>query len=74
MPTGQYRRRWEAVADDLREKIKSGRWQAGDRLPPISQLRETYAVSPGTIKTAISALSDEGLVRGVAGSGIYVNG
>ncbi|WP_445942297.1 GntR family transcriptional regulator [Pseudonocardia sp. T1-2H] len=74
MPTGQYERRWQVIAADLRAKIQAGRWQPGDRLPPMSQLQEEYDAAKGTVRFAINALRDEGLVTPRTGSGIYVNG
>lgn len=72
MPTGQYERPYQRIAADLRSKIESGRWQAGDRLPPLAHLREQYEASHNTVLRAIRVLESEGLVRGQAGSGIYV--
>ncbi|NWJ71714.1 winged helix-turn-helix transcriptional regulator [Pseudonocardia sp. ICBG1122] len=73
MPTGQYERPWQRIAADLRDKITAGRWQAGDRLPPLAQLREQYGASHNTVLRAIRHLEADGLVTGKAGSGIYIN-
>lgn len=74
MPTGQYERRWQVIAADLRAKIKAGRWQPGDRLPTMGQLQEEHDAAKGTVRLAINALREEGLVTTRTGSGIYVNG
>lgn len=68
----QYARPWRKIADDLRDKILSGRWQAGDRLPTEGQLATTYGVTRGTIRRATDWLQEQGLVKKKVGSGIYV--
>ncbi|ODU05555.1 MAG: hypothetical protein ABS81_07275 [Pseudonocardia sp. SCN 72-86] len=72
MPRGQYERRWQHIAADLRAKIESGRWHPGDRLPPTAQLQTDYDAAKGTVLRAISQLRDDGLVQTRSGSGIYV--
>ena len=74
MPTGQYERPYQRIAADLRFKIESGRWQPGDRLPPLVQLRKQYEASHNTVIRAVRLLEDDGLVKGETGSGIYVLG
>jgi 8-oxo-dGTP pyrophosphatase MutT (NUDIX family) len=68
----QYARPWRRIADDLRTKIASGRWQPDDRLPTMAQLQEQYGVAKGTIGNAIRQLREEGVVITRGASGIYV--
>ncbi|MEQ3551165.1 winged helix-turn-helix domain-containing protein [Pseudonocardia nematodicida] len=72
MPTGQYERPHQRITAELRDKITGGRWQVGDRLPPMAQLQAEYGVAKGTIQRALRQLEADGLVVGKAGSGIYV--
>ena len=74
MPTGQYERPYQAITADLREKLQSGRWQPGDRLPPMAQLQDQYGVAKGTVRRALDALKADGLITGKTGSGFYVTG
>lgn len=59
--------RWEAVASKLRGQIERGDLQAGDQLPPEAKLVEELDVSRATVRRALQALVDEGLVT--AGKG-----
>jgi GntR family transcriptional regulator len=60
------------IASDLREQILSGRYQPGDRLPPIPELVASYGVSRDTVRDAIGALTNEGLVTPLRGFGTIV--
>lgn len=59
--------RWEVVASRLRGQIERGDLQPGDQLPPEATLVEEAGVSRATIRRALQALVDEGLVT--AGKG-----
>ncbi|MFF8309553.1 GntR family transcriptional regulator [Streptomyces lydicus] len=64
--------RRHAIADDLREKISSGRIKAGERLPSEAQLASDYAVSTATLRNALGILHGEGLVEKIHGKGNFV--
>jgi GntR family transcriptional regulator len=57
----------------LREKIQSGHFAAGDRIPTEAELSEEYGVSRITVRQALSALEAEGLIRREAGRGTFVS-
>lgn len=63
---------WSQLAGILRRQIDRGDIAPGKLLPSISMLMQTYGVSDGTVKRAIGALRDEGLVETVPGRGSYV--
>jgi GntR family transcriptional regulator len=72
---------YERIAEDLRNKIKSGRLAAGARLTPEPGLQQEYSerpefssakVSRNTVRDAISLLVLEGLVEKRAGQGTFV--
>lgn len=63
---------WEQVAADLRREIRSGELGPGSRLPSEAELAEMYGVARGTVRTAIRALREEGLVIVRVGKGAYV--
>lgn len=65
---------WQQLADILRGQISRGEIRPGKLLPSIRTLMQTYGVSDGTVKRAIAALRDEGLVKSVTGRGTYVAG
>jgi len=57
------------VADDLRRDILSGEIPPGSRLPSEHELSSIYGVARVTIRSALSRLSEEGLVIVTRGRG-----
>jgi len=62
------------VAKDLGERIESGEFAIGDKLPIEAQLGETYNVSRTVVREAIAHLRSEGLVESRQGVGVFVSG
>jgi DNA-binding GntR family transcriptional regulator len=58
-----------AASDRYNDKMPCA---PGKLLPSISMLMQTYGLSDGTVKRALSALRDEGLIETVTGRGSYV--
>lgn len=56
----------------LREKILSGAFVAGDRLPTENELIQQYGVSRITVRQALTALAEEGLIERQQGRGTFV--
>jgi DNA-binding transcriptional regulator YhcF (GntR family) len=56
----------------LQEKITSGEFACGDRLPAIRKLTEQFDITYGTAMRGINRICEMGLVEKVPGSGIYV--
>ncbi len=56
----------------LREKITSGSFNGGERLPTEIELIEQYGVSRITVRQALKALSDDGLIERRQGRGTFV--
>ena len=63
--------RWRRVADKIKTAIAEG--TMGERLPPETELAETYGVNRHTVRRAIQSLSAEGLLRAERGRGTFVN-
>ena len=55
--------RYEIVAENLREDIRSGRLAIGDQVPPVDKLCGIYSVSRVTALRALQVLVKEGLVE-----------
>ena len=60
------------LADSLRDDIGAGRHPPGSTLPTEDELRERHGVSRHTIRQALQALKDEGLIASRAGVGTIV--
>lgn len=63
---------WRLVADGIERGIADGRFAAGDKLPGEMEIAETYRVNRHTVRRALAALAERGLVRAERGSGTYV--
>jgi GntR family transcriptional regulator len=60
------------LADIIRERIASGEYGPGAKLPTIDQVVRETGLSPMTIRRAMKVLADEGLVEVVPGRGSFV--
>ncbi|MGE9291012.1 MAG: GntR family transcriptional regulator [Puniceicoccales bacterium] len=60
------------IAENLREKILTGKITAGTELPPTAQLAERWNTSNSTAHIALKNLVKEGLLERRHGSGTYV--
>lgn len=66
-------RTFEDVISQIQESILQGKLKAGDKLPSERNLRETFMVSRGTLREALRALEQKGLITiktGVRGGAI----
>lgn len=61
------------IADDLREKIRDGRYPVDTRLPTQRDLAVEYKVTVQTISNAIGLLRREGIVRSESTTATIVN-
>jgi GntR family transcriptional regulator len=64
--------RAESVRMELSERISADQLAVGTRLPSEPQLAAELGVSRATVRDALRALEQEGLVRRVQGSGTFV--
>jgi GntR family transcriptional regulator len=63
---------WFQIAEKVREAIREGTLAPGDRLPTEQQFEEFFGVSRTTVRHALEALANEGLIDRVAGRGTFV--
>ncbi|MFF7856830.1 GntR family transcriptional regulator [Streptomyces sp. NPDC007904] len=56
----------QEIADILRERIRTGVLRAGDRLPTQAELAEEFGVERGTVRQALRALQEDGLLSNVS--------
>ncbi|WP_405937490.1 GntR family transcriptional regulator [Streptomyces sp. NBC_00726] len=60
------------IARLLRDRVVSGVWNVGDRLPSRAALSAEFGVGDNVVRRAQETLIAEGLLEGRAGSGTYV--
>lgn len=63
---------YRELADALREQIRSGELQPGDKLPSAGEMARTWGMNRNTVIRALSTLEGEGLVIGERGRGTFV--
>jgi len=63
----------EHAVDKIRERIVSGAWSAGDRLPKESELAAELGISRNSLREAVRALSQLRVLEVRQGDGTYVS-
>ena len=63
---------WTGIAAVLRSEIADGARRAGDRMPTEAALAARFGVNRHTVRRALAALAEEGLVRSRRGAGSFV--
>lgn len=64
--------RYVAVADEIVDRITSGAYRVGDRLPSQQQLARELSVSLTTLRSAVELLQERGYLRSDHGLGTFV--
>ncbi len=63
---------WTAIHETLSGEIAQGHYAPGDRLPTEAQLAERFGVNRHTVRRALGALAEEGIVHAKRGAGVFV--
>jgi GntR family phosphonate transport system transcriptional regulator len=63
---------WRQIADAVRLDIVGGKLASGDRLPTEAILAERFSANRHTVRRALAALADEGVVAAEQGRGTFV--
>jgi GntR family transcriptional regulator len=63
---------YEQLAGILRERIRTGAYPRGRKIPPLLALEREFGLSSMTVRRAVHTLADEGLLRIVPGRGTFV--
>jgi DNA-binding LacI/PurR family transcriptional regulator len=64
--------KYKLIYDQLRESLRIGTYELGDRLPSEFELVEQFHASRPTVSRALAQLESEGLVERRAGAGTFV--
>ena len=65
--------RYETLAGELEESIRTGLLRPGDRLPSVRRSSRSRGISPSTVFEAYYLLEARGLIRARSRSGYYVS-
>lgn len=63
---------WARIHATLRDDLASGRYAPGDRLPSEAALATRFSANRHTVRRALAALAEAGLVHARQGAGVYV--
>ena len=63
---------WSAISDTLRTEIAQGAYRPGARLPTEAELSTRFGVNRHTLRRALAALAESGVVVSRRGSGVFV--
>lgn len=63
---------YHQVEVDMRQRVESGEWQRGEKIPTEAELCTIYGASRVTIREAVRRLTDDGLLVPRRGSGTFV--
>jgi GntR family phosphonate transport system transcriptional regulator len=63
---------WRQIADRIRLAISNGDYDATGMVPPETALAAEFGVNRHTVRSALAALAEEGLVRAVQGRGTMI--
>jgi GntR family transcriptional regulator len=64
--------RYLQLATLFRNRIATGEWPVGGRIPNVADLAEEFSVARGTIREAMDVLDAEGLVERIRAKGSFV--
>ena len=60
------------IADHITERIISGTWAEGERIPSIREMSEDIEVNPNTVMRSYGYLQDLGIIYNQRGIGYFV--
>jgi GntR family phosphonate transport system transcriptional regulator len=63
---------WRQIADRIRQAISAGAYDETGMVPPETVLALQFGVNRHTVRSAIAALAQEGIVRAVQGRGTLI--
>ena len=63
---------WSSITAALREEIATGTYAQGSKLPTEAQLALRFGVNRHTVRRALGALAEAGLVQPRRGAGVFV--
>ena len=68
-----YAPKYVQIQNYILQKIESGEYTAGDKIPSEIELARQFDVSRLTVNTAVKELANSGIVERVQGKGTFIN-
>lgn len=65
-------KKFERIYEELKQRITTGLWQKGCKIPSENQLCSEFMCSRGTLRKALEILADDGLINAQHGKGVFV--
>lgn len=65
---------WQQIRTDLMEDIRARRVMPGGKLPTEAELARRFGVNRHTVRRALAAMREDGLVHARRGAGVFVTG
>ncbi|MGV8989040.1 MAG: phosphonate metabolism transcriptional regulator PhnF [Cypionkella sp.] len=63
---------WSSIAEALKAEIGGGSYGPGAKLPTEAQLAQRFGVNRHTVRHALAALAEAGMVQSRRGAGVFV--
>lgn len=63
---------WAAIEGTLRSEISQGLYRPGDKLPTEAAFAARFGVNRHTVRQALAAMADAGIVHARRGAGVFV--
>ncbi len=63
---------YQRLRDEIAGRIAAGDWLPGSVIPTEAELTQTYGIATGTVRKAVDALVNEGLLQRRQGRGTFV--
>ncbi len=64
--------KYELIMEAIIQKIETGKWKEGHKIPSETELMEEYDTSRGTVRKAVDLLQERGYVQKIHGKGVFV--
>ena len=61
------------IADSICERILTGQWPEGDRIPSVRECGVSLEVNPNTVARSYDELSQDGIIHNKRGIGYFVS-
>lgn len=72
MEFSQPRSIYQQIADQIKNRIYSGEWKEGERIPSVREMAASTGVNPNTVTRSYQSLTGNGVIQNRRGIGYFV--